>query len=93
MAKVKVKAGQTLTDIAVQYLGSAEKVFALAQLNKLSVTADLTNGQELELTEVEDSRVVKFLENGSWQIAANLNLDTTLEGVGYWFIESDFIVS
>ena len=46
--KVTVKDRQSLFDVAIQVLGSAEGVFALAERNGLSITDRLTDGQELE---------------------------------------------
>jgi hypothetical protein len=46
--KVTVKDRQSLLDVAIQVLGSAEGVFALAVRNGLSITDRLTDGQVLE---------------------------------------------
>lgn len=46
--KVRVLAGQTLTDIAIQVYGSSEEVVRLATENELSVTAELMAGELLE---------------------------------------------
>lgn len=62
MANVTVQAGQTIQDVAVQWLGSAEGAFQIAQLNDLSMTASLTPGQVLELPEVIDKRVRRAYE-------------------------------
>ncbi|MCM1310891.1 MAG: hypothetical protein NC301_07705 [Bacteroides sp.] len=46
--KVTVKDRQNLLDVAIQVLGSAEGVFALAVRNGISITDRLEDGQELE---------------------------------------------
>lgn len=46
--KVTVKDRQSLLDVAIQVLGSAEGVFALAVRNGISITDRLTDGQMLE---------------------------------------------
>jgi LysM repeat protein len=49
MQKVKVLRGQTLYDIAVQWLGDAQAASAIANTNNLSITAELEAGTELVL--------------------------------------------
>lgn len=51
--KIKVKDRQSLIDIAIISLGSAEGVFSLVRRNGLSLTDPLTDGQVLEY-EVDD---------------------------------------
>ena len=46
---MKVLQGQTIFDIAIQELGSVEGAFALAVLNGISITDELTSGHELLL--------------------------------------------
>lgn len=61
--KVTVKDRQSLFDVAIQVLGSAEGVFALAERNGLSITDRLTDGQELEydLGDIVDSRTAELV--------------------------------
>lgn len=47
MAKVKVKLGQTLYDLAIECYGCPEGVFYLCDDNQLPLDAELTEGQEL----------------------------------------------
>ena len=81
--KAKVKAGQTVIDIAVQYLGSQEAAFELAALNDISITEVLASGSELELPDPTDKRVVAFFEEGQYFPAVGSNLG---QGVGFWAI-------
>lgn len=46
--KVRVLAGQTLSDIAIQVYGCAEDVVKLAAENDLDITAELMTGELLE---------------------------------------------
>ena len=57
--EIRVKDRQTLLDVAVQVLGSAEGVFALCEHNGLNVTDRLRDGQLLEwsLADVVNTRV------------------------------------
>lgn len=95
MTNVTVQAGQTLLDLSIQYLGSEEKVFELAKLNNLSITTQLVTGQKINLPTVGNPRVVKVLKDGNRHPAANLENGTfeILEGVDFWGIEYDFIIS
>jgi LysM repeat protein len=90
MSKAIVQAGQTLEDIAIQYLGSEQAVFELASINSLELTADLSAGQQLELPDVYDKQVRRVYERGGYQPAAGGDAD--LQGINYWIIEQNFIV-
>jgi hypothetical protein len=91
MKKAIVRVHQTLTDIAVQYCGSAEAVFALARLNGLSVTDSLTAGQELILPEKYNNAVARIFEQEEY-FPAVLIEKNTLEGIDYDIIEFDLEV-
>jgi hypothetical protein len=58
-----VAEGQTLIDIAIQYLGSADAAYDLATLNGMSITDKLSPGQTLELPAVVDKDVVAYYAN------------------------------
>lgn len=62
--QITVKDRQSLADIAVQYLGGVEGIFALAERNGISITARLTDGQKLdwELTDTVDATVQRIYE-------------------------------
>lgn len=60
--QITVKDRQSLADIAVQYLGGVEGIFALAERNGISITARLTDGQKLdwELADTVDATVQRI---------------------------------
>lgn len=60
---VTVKDRQSLLDVAIQVLGSAEGVFSLAERNGLSITDRLTDGQVLEydMGDIVDSRTAELV--------------------------------
>ena len=60
--EVPVLNNQSLFDIALQVYGSAEAAFTLALENGLTVTDDLTSGEELQFSQANMSnrRVVDF---------------------------------
>jgi LysM repeat protein len=82
--------GQTLPDIAVQWLGSEEAVFELAQLNGLTQTSPIEPGQKLKLPAAYDLRARRDFARGGWQPASGL--EQILEGIEIWAIELDFVV-
>lgn len=90
-----VKPGQTLPDIAVQYCGSMAAFPALASLNGLNLTDDIAAGAVLFLPDVTDKRTAYIFKAGGYFPAAGRTLTQIggLEGVDYWGIEFDFIVS
>lgn len=59
--QITVKDRQSLADIAVEYLGGVEGIFALAERNGISITARLEDGQTLdwELADTVDAQVQK----------------------------------
>jgi hypothetical protein len=91
--------GQNLIDIATQYCGSADAAFDIALLNGLSPTADLTQGLELKLPSVVNKKIAEYYKNKSLQPATSITMNsdnplpTELEGIGYWAIETEFIIS
>jgi hypothetical protein len=95
--QITVQNRQTLLDIALQELGSAEAVFELAVVNNCSITGDLDAGRVLDIPAV--SQYVRrqiadyYRVNG---INPATQLDDTMsfdEGIGEWEIENDFTVS
>ena len=88
---VTARVGQTLKDISIQHLGSMEALGELARLNGLDLTTVLTPGQVLTLPDVYNKRVVKVYLEKNYVPATNPDL--TMEGIEYWGIEFDFIVS
>lgn len=60
--QITVKDRQSLADIAVQYLGGVEGIFALAERNGISITARLADGQTLdwELADTVDAQVQRI---------------------------------
>lgn len=93
MSNVRVLPNQSLFDIAVRHLGSAEGVFELARINGLTITSELQAGQVLQLNEVGDPRVVQnFVQE---RIDPGSSLESGYsepQGIGYWIIGQNFIV-
>ena len=60
---VKALSQQSMLDIAIQTSGSAEATFALALANDLSITDDLSAGQELQTVAVVDRDIFGYYRN------------------------------
>lgn len=95
MTTVTVKDGQTLFDIAVQSLGSVDRVFDLAQLNGIGITDDLTSGQILLLPDVafEDADTVDYFTKPWYPASGDGANDAPPGGIGYMQIGTNFKVS
>ena len=74
---------QSLFDIAIQVYGSVAYVFELAVANGISITDELTAGQQIEVPEIEvESKGVQayFLANGIKPATAIIKDDLTIVG-------------
>lgn len=96
--KVKVLDGQSLFDIAIQHCGDVQASLAIAVANGLSVTDALLAGQELVVPGPADRDVQRYYRERALQPATAITTvdeSQTIadEGVEFWTIEVDFIVS
>lgn len=90
--------GQSLSDIAVQACGSAEASFAIALANDCSLTEPLAPGQMLVVPPAVKKDIAAYFKDKGIKPATAITplqkADTIGgEGIGYWSIENDFIVS
>ncbi len=92
---------QSLLDIAIQWTGSVANVFLIAQANGLAVSDELVAGSELTIpdTVVLDTDIKTYYTSRAIQPATAIttiiddNTEPKLEGIGYWIIGDDNIVS
>lgn len=96
--KTSAKNGQSLFDIAIQECGSAESAFELALMNGLAVSDELANGQVLELPAVAEKQIVRqYAVDNVFPATAitpeQYNETIEGEGIGFWGIGFDFIIS
>ncbi len=95
MKTVIVLDGQTLIDIAEQELGDPERTMEIAVLNGLSPTACLVSGSKLFVPDYDPSKrtLVKMFSQPYNKPASCFCDDKGNKGgIGYWYIENDFIV-
>lgn len=90
-----VHSRQSLLDISIQECGSIETVFAIAERNGISITEDLIVGQAIMFSseEIVKKKVVATLATFGIKPATAVTTNILPEGVEYWRIEFDFIVS
>lgn len=99
MNTVTVTSHQSLFDVAVQHCGSADAAFEMAVLNGVSLTDDPQNGDTLTIPDPADESVVQAFAVGRLMPATGCTQDEILdvigqgEGIEFWGIEYDFIVS
>ncbi|MGN6604570.1 MAG: LysM peptidoglycan-binding domain-containing protein [Ginsengibacter sp.] len=95
MRTITVSEGQTLLDIAMQYCGDASVLFDIADLNGLEVTDDLVPGQQLLVpdAEIDKQAVADAFSDGIIPSSTDDNIIPVDEGIEFWAIEDDFIVS
>jgi hypothetical protein len=100
MNKVTVSYGQTWLDIALQELGDMERAIELAGLNNRAITDDLQAGEELIVPDFDSEKrsIVQLFRNAANRPASGDTFvatepDSNGEGIEFWAIEHDFVVS
>ena len=97
--EVIVLEGQSFFDLATMYCGSPEMAYEFAGLNKKSVTDELEAGAVIKKPVANNKRIATYYSEKALQPATattyisgggELPID---EGIGYWAIEIDFIIS
>jgi len=91
---IEIQKHQTLMDIAIQYCGTVEALAELAALNDLETTDDLTPGEYLLIPVIYEERVEKYFSDNNIQPVTAISEELgDEEGIEFWGIEYDFIVS
>jgi len=100
MISVTVQDGQTIIDIAIQELGDPGRIFEIAALNNMSITDLLVVGSQITVPDYDQTKkeIVKIFSNQSNKPASGYfrngaNDPVIKEGIDYWAIRNDFIVS
>lgn len=91
---------QSLLDLAIQHTGTAENAFDLALVNNKSITGDLEAGESIELTAYgirQNKDILSYYQAKKLQpataISGDYSAESTMQGIDYWAIQMDFIVS
>lgn len=96
--EVVVLEGQNFFDLATMYCGSPELAYEFAELNKMAVTDEPETGARLKKPAVDNRRIAAYYDSKKLKpatAAAQIQIPGAggYEGIGYWAIEIDFIVS
>jgi hypothetical protein len=101
--EVIVLDNQDFFDLAVIYCGSADAAYEFALLNEMSVSAELTAGTKLKKPAVVNTKIQNYYKTKGLQPATGSTISggtggggetpSGEQGIGYWAIEVDFIVS
>lgn len=98
--KTRVLHNQSLLDLALQHTGSVENAFALALANGLSLTDELAAGESLHLTAYgiqQNKEILNYYQSKSIQpataISGKQEAGSQMQGIGYWAISTEFIIS
>ncbi len=95
--KVQVLHNQSLFDVVLQHTGSVASVVDVAKVNNISVTDDLEPAMELVIPDTVkvDNDILNYYSAKAIQPATAITepIKVTGEGIGYWAIGVDFIVS
>lgn len=91
-------AGQTWVDLALQQLGDEERLFELCDLNNAGITDQLAAGTVVIATayEVDKKTTVYALKANKPASSESLTAsggEVVEEGIEFWAIEFDFVVS
>jgi hypothetical protein len=96
MPNVTAKENQTIVDLSIQETGSIEGMFDIAVLNDRSVTDDLESGELVNADVIVNDDLVydQYVKRGLNPASNTAELVSGLEeGIEFWAIEEDFIVS
>jgi hypothetical protein len=85
--------GQTAIDIALQECGTIEASFPICLLNNLTIYEAIGSGLIIQSTDMVDSNLVDMLKSENRKPSSINDNIVALEGIGYWLISEDFIVS
>ena len=91
---------QSLLDLTLQYTGTIESVFELAEANALNITDDVQAGKTLVLPaeafsnkDILNYYTAKNLQPATAFSKEDEQVAKRLEGISIWAINLDFIVS
>lgn len=91
--EIKVLNNQSLFDVAIQHAGTPEAAFDLALRNGLSIVDELATGAELAGVEVANKPVENYYSTRRLLPATGVSGEAVEEGIEFWYVEYDFVVS
>jgi hypothetical protein len=97
--RVRVEASQELIDIVIQELGDPSRLIEVALLNNISPTENLESGSYVVVPSYDNNKkdIVRVFANPMNKpasgMANNQNSTIGLDGIDYWAVYIDFVVS
>jgi hypothetical protein len=91
--EIKVLNQQSLFDIGIQHAGAPEAAFDIALRNGLSMTDELAPGATLDNVDTANVNIEKYYSNRRLLPATGLSAEGIEEGIEFWYVEYDFVVS
>lgn len=95
MQSIVTGSRQCLLDLAMEHAGDAEAAFNMSVQYNVPLTIKYDAGTVLPKPEVINENVVTLYKSEKAKPASILSADgegLNFEGIGYWFLEDDFIV-
>lgn len=89
---MKAKAGQTLFDIAIQEYGTLEAATTIATANNIALT-DNIEFLDLVLPQFDVDSAAVAVKRRIESYSISTDIDAQIEGIDFWAIEQNFIVS
>ncbi len=87
-----IREGQSLADIAIQLGGEISHIIELMKLNNVSADASLSGTAiKYDDASVVNKQVASYYDKN--KITPATQGTAVVEGIGYWAIEQDFIIS
>ena len=98
---MKVIEGQSAIDIAIILSGTTESVFDICNIDNRSITDIIFTGDEITHELIANPEVKNYYNSRNLQPATDINIDLANEilgdnrgdGIGYWRIEYELIIS
>jgi len=84
---------QSYLDLTIQTGGGLESAFDLAVRNNISITDIPKVGQKIINPNISNNQVRNYYDKKSLTPATNESQEEKGEGIEFWIVERDFIVS
>ena len=100
--KIDVRRRQSLLDLSIQQTGSLEDIFNVIQENDIPISddnEDLVIGKIITTSDLTVESIADYFRVNDIRPATSITMDEIYrilrmrQGIGYWIIEDDFVVS
>lgn len=97
--EIDVRRRQSLLDISIQQTGSMEEIFDIVHDNSKSISDDLIVGEDIIANNLTVKSIADYFRINDIRPATAITMEEInaivgrLEGVDYWIVERDFVVT